>query len=77
MAEAMKSFGISSVIYRHGDLLFVHEQAHSDESFEKMGAHPVTPRWNKYMAEVLQTDERGEIIVIPLPRAFAFGVFAD
>jgi L-rhamnose mutarotase len=77
MAEAMKSFGINSAIYRHEDLLFVHEQASSEESFRKLGAHPVTPRWNKHMAEVLQTDENGEIISIPLPLAFSFGKFAD
>ena len=76
MAAVMMSLDISSVIYRYGDLLFVLEHAPSQESFEKLGAHPVTPRWNQYMSEVLQTDERGEIIFIPLPLAFSFGLFA-
>jgi len=73
--QVMKSYGLSMVIYRHEDLLFVHEQAPSDESFQKMGAHPITPRWNKNMSEVLQTDARGEVIFISLPLAFSFGVF--
>ena len=73
--QVMKSYGLSMVIYRHEDLLFVHEQAPSDESFQKMGAHPITPRWNRHMAEVLQTNERGEVIFIPLPLAFSFGAF--
>ena len=47
------------------------------ESFKKMGAHPVTPRWNKNMAEVLQTDAKGDIIFIPLPMAFSFGEFKE
>lgn len=75
MEAAMASFGINTVIYRHEDLLFVHEQAPSDEAFRKMGEHPVTPRWNRFMAEVLQTDDRGEIIFIGLPLAFSFGAF--
>jgi L-rhamnose mutarotase len=75
MAAALRSFGISMVIYRHRDLLFVHEQAPAAEAFEKMAAHPVTPKWNRYMAEVLKTDERGEVIFVPLPLAFSFGDF--
>lgn len=77
MVEAMTSFGISSVIYRYKDYLFVHEQAVSEESFRKMGAHPITPRWNKYMAEILETTECGEIQVKELPLAFSFGVFRE
>jgi L-rhamnose mutarotase len=77
MAEAMKCFNISSAIYRHDDLLFVHEQAPSEESFQKMGEHPVTPRWNKYMADVLETDTSGEIVFVQLPAAFTFGVFKE
>lgn len=75
MHVALNSFGISMVIYRHDDLLFIHEQAPSEESFKKMAAHPVTPRWNKNMSEVLQTHEHGELIFISLPLTFSFGVF--
>ena len=75
MDVALKSFGISMVIYRHEDLLFVHEQAPTEESFKKMGAHPITPRWNKHMSEVLQTNAGGDLIFIVLPLAFSFGEF--
>ncbi len=75
LAAAQTALGISMVIYRYEDLLFVHEQAPSEESFKKMAAHPITPRWNKHMAEVIQTNERGEVIHIPLPLAFSFGTF--
>ena len=75
MCAALNGFGISMVIYRNGDVLFVHEQAPSEESFAQMGGHPITPRWNKYMAEVLQTDERGDVVFIALPLAFSFGAF--
>jgi L-rhamnose mutarotase len=76
LGEALRSFGISMVIYRHEDTLFIHQRAPSEESFQRMAAHPVVPRWNKYMAEVLQTDERGEISFVALPLAFAFGEFS-
>ncbi len=75
MDEAMKSFGLSTVIYRYEDLLFVYEQAPSEESFVKMGEHPITPRWNKHMSEVLQIDGHGEVIFITLPLTFSFGAF--
>lgn len=75
LEEAIRLCGISTVIYRHGDLLFVFEQAESAEAFARMAAHPVTPRWNKYMAEVLQTDVRGDLWVHELPLAFAAGAF--
>lgn len=77
LAEAIRSCGISMVTCRHEDTLFVHERAPSEESFKKMGAHPVTSRWNKHMAEVLQTDANGNIIFIPLPLAFSFGEFRE
>jgi len=75
LEEAMRSFGISTVIYRHEETLFVHETADAEESFQKMADHPVTPRWNKYMAEVLQTNDRGEIDFFLLPLAFSGGEF--
>ncbi len=77
VAEALQSFGISMVIYRYEDTLFIHERAPSEEAFQKMGAHPVTPRWNKYMADVLQTDSRGNIVFLPLSQAFVFGEFKE
>jgi L-rhamnose mutarotase len=73
LAAAMRRRGISMVIYRHEDHLFVYGTAPSEQVWKEMNDDPVTPRWNKYMAEVLQTDAQGNIIFIPLPQAFAFG----
>ena len=75
LAEALRAHGLSMVIYRHEDTLFVHERGPSEEAFQKMGDHPVVPRWNKHMAEVLQTDAKGNIIFTLLPLAFSFGDF--
>ena len=61
--------------YRHGELLFVHEQAPSEEAFRKMGEHPVTARWNGHMAEVLETDSEGQPLQLTPPLAFSFGAF--
>ena len=77
MADALTSCGISMVIYRHEDTLFVHQRAPDEASFEKMGSHPITPRWNEHMAEVLVTDENGAIIFEVLPLAFSFGEFLE
>jgi L-rhamnose mutarotase len=73
LAEAMHRRGISMVIYRFEDHLFVYGTAPSQQSWDEMKADPITPRWNRYMAEVVETDASGNIIFIPLPQAFAFG----
>ena len=50
------------VIFRFRDYLFVYGTAPSQEAWDAVEKHPVTPRWNEYMAEALETDENGEII---------------
>jgi L-rhamnose mutarotase len=75
LAEAMRQQGISMVIFRFNDYLFVHGTAPSELSWQKMKEHSVTPRWNKYMAEVLETDANGEVIFHDLCLAFSFGQF--
>ena len=69
----MRGRGISMVIYRHEDNLFVYGTAPSEQAWLDMNADAVTPRWNNYMAEVLETDAQGSIIFTPLTQAFAFG----
>ena len=76
MAEAMRANGIYSAIFRFEEYLFVYQTAPSEEAWQRMGSDPVTPRWNKHMTEVLETNEKGEVIVFDLPLAFEFGVFA-
>ena len=75
MAAAMKANGISSVIFRFEEYLFVYQTAPSEAAWQRMSSDPVTPLWNKHMAEVLETNEKGEVIVFDLPLAFEFGVF--
>src|SRR5687767_12914801 len=72
LANALSTLAISMVIYHYDDTLFIYETAPSPEAFEKMQTHPMTPRWNKYMADVLQTNERKELIFIVLEPAFKF-----
>ena len=73
LTAAMRGRGISMVIYRHEEYLFVYGTATSQQAWDELGGDPVTPRWNTYMAQVLETDAQGDIIFIPLTQAFAFG----
>jgi L-rhamnose mutarotase len=75
LAEILRAQGISMVIYRFEDFLFVHETAPSEQSWQALNEHPVTARWNEYMAEVLETDGNGNILFHKLPLAFSFGDF--
>ena len=75
MDEMLRRCQLSMVIYRRDNLLFVHQTAPSQESFDAAAADPITPKWNEHMKEVLETDEQGELIFEELPLAFRFGVF--
>jgi L-rhamnose mutarotase len=75
LADVMRSHGVNMAIYRFEDTLFIYGTAPSEEAWEEIAAHPVTPQWNADMAEVLETDENGELIRHMLPQAFAFGDF--
>lgn len=66
---------LSMVIYRREDLLFIHQTGASQKSFEEAAADPITQKWNQHMAEVLETNEQGDVIFEELPLAFRFGVF--
>lgn len=75
LSVVMKSVGVSMVIYRHEDLLFVHERFPSQQACDQLSAHPVTARWNLSMGEVLEADDRGAAIATVIPLAFSFGEF--
>jgi L-rhamnose mutarotase len=77
MVERMNALEISMVIYQLGDILFVHGAAPTADAWKAMAADPITPRWNQYMAEVLETDENGEIVFHELSLAFSFGKYAE
>ena len=76
LAEVLRENGISMVVYRFENQLFIHETAPSQEALNRVSKHPVSPRWNAYMAEVLETYAAGIPIRQELPLAFVFGDFA-
>ena len=76
MARMMHAQDVSMVIYRHGEWLFIHGTAPTEEHFRRTGTDPITPKRNEYMKDVLQVDETGDLIVRELPLAFSFGDFA-
>ena len=75
LAQLMADNGISTTIYHFNEYLFVHEVAETAEARDICGQDPVTNRWNKYMADVLETDDDGNLIVHSLPLVFAFGQY--
>ena len=77
LAEMMHQLGIDMVIYRFEDSLFVYGVAPSEDAWAAAERHPLTPRWNAYMADVLETDAQGVLVVAPLECAFSFGAFAQ
>jgi L-rhamnose mutarotase len=76
MAEAMRNAGVNMIIYRNDNLLFLFATAPDQEAWNELDRDPVTPRWDKFMSDILASDEQGRPIVENLPRMFAFGEFA-
>ena len=74
LAKVISDAGVSMAIYRHGDLLFTHGVAASEEDWNAIGGE-VVDRWFKWMTEYLETGESGDSIVTPLEEAFSFGMF--
>jgi len=76
MVQAMSSFRISMVIYRYKELLFLFATAPDEKAWKEMDNHPITPRWDEYMSDVLEPIEDDKYYV-DLPCAFRFGDFAE
>ena len=76
MADAMHKAGVSMAIYRHENLLFIFATATDQQSWDELDRDPVTPRWDKYMSDVLEDDEHGKTFIKNLQQVFAFGEFA-
>jgi L-rhamnose mutarotase len=76
LTQVMRECGVSMVIYRFENHLFIHETVPSQEALDRMSKHPIGPRWDAYMAEVVETDAAGIPIRQKLPLSFAFGDFA-
>ena len=76
MVEAMHKAGVNMVIYRHENSLFLFATATDQAAWDALDRDPVTPQWDKFMSDILASDEQGRPIVENLPRMFAFGEFA-
>ena len=74
LAELMRTLSITTRIFAHDDLLFAYAIAPSQEAWDTLAQHAVTARWDRYMADVLETDEHGAPLVTDLPIVFEFGL---
>jgi L-rhamnose mutarotase len=76
MADAMRRAGVSMAIYRYENLLFIFATATDKHSWDELNHDPVTPRWDKYMRDVLEDGDQEKSFVKNLEPMFAFGEFA-
>ena len=76
LAAGMRENQISMAIYRDGQRLFLFAAAPTREHWERSRKDPVLARWDARMAELLETDSRGQIAFTTLRKAFGFGDFA-
>jgi len=72
MVEVMSSLKINMAIYHYEGLLFLFGTAPDEQSWQKLDKHPITPKWDEYMSEILEVVEDDKYYV-DLPCAFLFG----
>ncbi len=77
LAKSMSDNDVSMAIFRHGDRLFLHTAAPSEEHWARSRNVDVLDKWHEVMKALLETDENGEIIFDDLETAFEFGIFKD
>ena len=77
LRDVMQQNGVRMAIFHHEGLLFVHGIAPDDAAWQRIADHPVSDRWNDFMAEVLETGANGELYREILEPAFLFGEFAE
>jgi L-rhamnose mutarotase len=75
LAAGMRQNQIGMAIYRDGERLFLFAAAPTCEDWERSRRDPVLARWDARMAQLLQTDNQGQIAFSTLPKAFGFGDF--
>jgi L-rhamnose mutarotase len=76
LAAGMRENQISMAIFGDGDRLFLFATAPTREHWEQSRKDPVLARWDARIAQLVQTDNRGQIAFSSLPKAFGFGKFA-
>lgn len=75
IAETMSDNEIDMVIYYYQGRLFLHASAPSREHWELNYANDAADRWARYMSNLIETNEEGELIFEELEEAFSFGEF--
>ncbi len=76
IASSMRDNGVNMVIYRRGgNELFLHATAPSAAHWERSRSHPILPKWQLAMTELLEDDGQGDVKFEALEEAFAFGAF--
>jgi L-rhamnose mutarotase len=76
VAHAMRSNGIGMAIYYHSGFLFVFATAPSEEQWQRNREDPVFSAWNARMAQLLKTDDKGNILFYSPEKVFGFGELA-
>ncbi len=75
LAKGMRDNGVNMAIYRDDDRLFVFAAAPSEAHWHRSRQDPILEKWDKSMAEFLETDDAGNLAFTLLPKAFGFGEF--
>jgi L-rhamnose mutarotase len=75
MSKALRQAGVSMVIYVHENQLFLYATATNQQSWDELERNPVTPRWDKYMSDVLEDGPDGKPFIKNLRQMFVFGSF--
>jgi L-rhamnose mutarotase len=75
LAEEMRAAGVNMAIYLDGNRLFLFAAAPSEADWNRSRRDPILAKWDKNMAEFLETDPAGNLAFTLLPKAFGFGEF--
>ena len=75
ISELMSANGISMVIYRHRESLFVFAAAPSEEAWRRADDPEANSRWDAYLADMLKTGEDGRPVMHEMSLAYCFGAF--
>ena len=77
VAKSMDDNEVSMAIFVHGEQMFLHAVAPSEEHWKRRREVPIIKAWTALMGEVLVTNDDGNIDFIELESAFAFGMFKN
>lgn len=77
LLDFSRSCGVSMVIYKRGDQLFVFATTPTEQHWLKSREGPLVEKWNTFMTQYLETDEDGSIRFEEVETAFTSGDFAD